>query len=65
MDLRFLLLDRSGSVVWLAGKILSGLYELVLHLKHQGTKIFQHCTCPAGRVTYYFHLFCKDMHLTF
>ena len=22
----------------------------------QGTKIFQYCTCPAGRVTYKFHL---------
>ena len=31
----------------------------------QGTKIFQYCTCPAGRVTYNFHLSCKHMHLPF
>ena len=29
------------------------------------TKIFQYCTCPAGRVTYNFHLSCKHMHLSF
>ena len=33
--------------------------------KIQGTKIFQYCTCPAGRVTYRFHSSCKDMHLSF
>ena len=31
----------------------------------QGTKIFQYCTCPAGRVTYNFHLSCKHVHLSF
>ena len=31
----------------------------------QGTKIFQYCTCPAGRVTYNFHLSCKHLHLSF
>ena len=31
----------------------------------QGTKIFQYCTCPAGRVTCNFHLSCKHMHLSF
>ena len=31
----------------------------------EGTKIFQYCTCPAGRVTYNFHSFCKHMHLFF
>ena len=31
----------------------------------QGTKIFQYCTCPAGLVTYNFHLSCKHMHLSF
>ena len=31
----------------------------------QGTKIFQYCTCPTGRVTYNFHLSCKHMHLSF
>ena len=30
-----------------------------------GTKIFQYCTCPAGPVTYNFHLSCKHMHLSF
>ena len=30
----------------------------------QGTKIFQFCTCPAGRVTYNFHSSCKPMHLS-
>ena len=28
----------------------------------QGTKIFKYCTCPAGRVTYNFHLSCKLTH---
>ena len=31
----------------------------------QGTKIFQYCTCPAGRVTYNFHSSFKHMHLSF
>ena len=36
--------------------ILSGSFGPLLHLgceeshKNKGTKIFQHCTCPAGRV---------------
>ena len=30
----------------------------------QGKKIFQYCTCPAGRVTYNFFLSCKHMHLS-
>ena len=31
----------------------------------QETKIFQYCTCPAGRVTYNFHSSCKQMYLPF
>ena len=31
----------------------------------QGTKTFQYCTCPAGRVTYNFQSPCKHMHLSF
>ena len=31
----------------------------------EGTKMFQYCTCPAGRVTCTFHLSCKHMHLSF
>ena len=31
----------------------------------QGTKIFQYCTCPAGRVTNNIHSSCKHMHLSF
>ena len=31
----------------------------------QGTKIFQYCTCTAGRVTYNIHSSCKHMHLSF
>ena len=27
----------------------------------QGSKIFQYCTCPAGRVTYNSHLSCKHI----
>ena len=27
-----------------------------------GTKIFQLCTCPAGRETYNFHSSCKHVH---
>ena len=30
-----------------------------------GDKIFQYCTCPAGRVTYNFHSSCKCMHMSF
>ena len=30
-----------------------------------GTKICKYCTCPAGRVTYNFHLSCKHMYLSF
>ena len=30
-----------------------------------GDKLFQYCTCPAGLVTYSFHLSCKHMHLSF
>ena len=36
-----------------------------LNLDVQGTKIFQYCACPAGRVTYNFHLSCKHMNLSF
>ena len=31
----------------------------------QRTKIFQYCTCPAGRMTYNFHSTCKLRHLSF
>ena len=31
----------------------------------QGTKIFQYCTCHAGRATYNFHSTCKNMHFSF
>ena len=31
----------------------------------QGTKIFQYCTCPAGRVTYNFDSSFKHVHLSF
>ena len=31
----------------------------------QGTRILQYCTCPAGRVTYNFHLSWKHMHVSF
>ena len=31
----------------------------------QGTKIFQHCTCPIEQMTYNFHLSFKYMHLSF
>ena len=34
-------------------------------IMNQGTKIFQYCTCPAGRVTYNFNSSCKRMHLSF
>ena len=34
-------------------------------LNVQATKIFQYCSCPAGRVTYNFHLSCKRKHLPF
>ena len=31
----------------------------------QGSKIIKYSPCPAGRVTYNFHLSCKHMHLSF
>ena len=46
----------------------SNLEEANAELKrklYQGTKFFQYCTCPAGRVTYNFHSYCKQMHLSF
>ena len=30
-----------------------------------GEKIVQYCNCPAGRVTYNVHSFCKHMPLSF
>ena len=30
-------------------------------MMHSGTKIFQYCTCPAGRVTYNSHSSCKHI----
>ena len=39
-------------------------YDQVCYKGTQGTKIFQYCTCPAGRVTYNFHLSFKHMHLS-
>ena len=41
--------------------------DTITQLSHnmQGTKFFQYCTCPAGRVTYNFHSSCKRMHLSF
>ena len=41
------------------------LYVFHHQVQGQGTKIFQYCTCPAGRVTNHFHLSCKHMHLSF
>ena len=37
---------------------------LIIAIIH-GTKIFQDCTCPAGRVAYNFHSSFKHMHLSF
>ena len=41
------------------------LHSYICQIQHQGTTIFQYCTCPAGRVTYKFNSSCKHMHLTF
>ena len=35
-----------------------------IHQDPGGTKIFQYCTCPAGRVTYNFHSSCKHLNLS-
>ena len=35
-----------------------------LRICAQGTKIFQYCTCPTGRVTYIFHSSCKHKPLS-
>ena len=42
---------------FLGYKVSEGILEL-----YQGTKLFQYCTCPAGRVTYKSHLSCKHIH---
>ena len=36
-----------------------------LILVKPGTKTFQYCTGPSGRVTYNFHSSCKHIHLSF
>ena len=37
-------------------KILTKGFEFTVYWQaHAGDKIFQYCTCPAGRVTYNFH----------
>ena len=45
---------------WVITKVLKTCEQNPLQ---KGTKIFQYCTCPTGRVTYNFHLSCKHMHL--
>ena len=49
-----------------AGHAVAGWYlehaDPLLKVGSQGTKIFQFCTCPAGRATYNFHSSCKHMH---
>ena len=42
----------------------AGAKSQITKLEH-GTKKFKYCTCPAGRMTYKFHLSCKHMHLSF
>ena len=37
----------------------------ILSKSHHGTKIFEYCTYPAGRVTYNFHSSCRHMYLFF
>ena len=45
-------------------KILAKISEFTVY-SVDGAKIFQYCTCPAGRVTYNFYASCKPMHLSF
>ena len=51
-------------IIYMAAQMFQYAYELNSHIWIiiQGTKIFQYCTCPAGRVTYNFHSSCKHMH---
>ena len=42
-------------------KILMTDFKALISKSMQGTKIFQYCTWPAGRVTYNFHSSCKHM----
>ena len=42
-----------------------GQHRVSVMWQSQGTKISKHFTCPAGWVTYNFHLSCKHMHLSF
>ena len=44
-----------GIVPYLAIVLYSNLRIGKKQIMHQGTQLFQYCTCPAGRVTYNFH----------
>ena len=45
--------------------VLSSVTEISRKCSIQGTKIFQYCTRPAGRVINNFHSSCKHMYLPF
>ena len=64
---RFMPLCNSNCIVFAKWLIVVRMQQnQVLWLEGpQWTKIFQYCTCPAGRVTYNFHSSCKHTHLSF
>ena len=56
MSRKCCLLIRSAAYIQMQSRLIC---------KHKGKKIFQCCTCPAGRDTYNFHSSCKHTHLSF
>ena len=56
--------DSKAAVIDSEGK-LSTYFFFLNPLVSQGTNILQNFSCPAGRVTYNFHLSCKHMYLYF
>ena len=62
----FILLSLPADFLnYLFQKVFQKHYQECETVMSQGTKIYQNCTCPSGRVTYNFHSSCKHMHLSF
>ena len=60
--------ESSQHKLWLNNKKINFQLQSPIwwsRLMLMGTKIFQYCPCPAGRVTYNFHSSFKHMHLFF
>ena len=53
--LTFLAKNVKISLQFMLNEICSLMIFSARIIPDQGTKLFQYCTCPAGRVTYNFH----------